>query len=51
MAFATIIIESAVIKLPWGDLAGFGARLRPPVFLNTFLSPHFWQLLRENAAQ
>ena len=49
MAFATIIIASAIIELPWGDLAGFGACLRPPVFSTPSSLRTFRQLLRENA--
>ena len=47
MAYATIIIRTAIFEIPRGSLLGLRALTCRPVFLNTFMSSHFQQLSQQ----
>jgi len=47
VAYATIIIRTAIFEIPRGSLLGLRAPICRPVFLNTFMSSHSQQLLQQ----
>ena len=47
MAYATITIQPTIFQLPWSSLLVLRALTCRPVFLNTFMSPHFQQLSQQ----
>ena len=47
MAFATIMIQTAIFEIPRVSLLGLRAPICRPVFLNTFMSSRFQQLSQQ----
>ena len=47
MAYATIMIQTAIFRILHGSLLGLRAPICRPVFLNTFMSSRFQQLSQQ----